>query len=76
MGKKKQKRVSSAMIGGVAHYLVMARVVKCDDGTTRLEPVVDDQQYRLSEDVDRNRFVTMYMSKAAIECAGFVVRKR
>lgn len=74
MSKKKKKGI--AVINSEVHHLVLFRVVECDDKTTRLEPMTSDQVYKLSEDERRNRFVTAYMSKAALKTSGLRVERK
>lgn len=56
-------------------FMTLLRVVHCDDGVVRYEPVADDMKVRLHEDDSRNIFVTGYLGKGALRHAGIKVQR-
>lgn len=55
---------------------VVCRVVECDDGVTRLDPVMSGEIVKLSDDTDRNRFVIAWLTRSSLKSMGISVQQK
>lgn len=58
---------------GTLLIATVLRIVNCDDGVSRLEPLADDECHRLSENSKRNIFTVGYLTKTSLINCGFNV---